>query len=269
LRPSFGWLETGVDFVDRIGDKEWCGHKVGMAGFASLQDWTLAMAGVWPGVSAVEVFNGRRDNFYAGGSPGWNDGYMCWRRLNAGLAAACHGDTSLWTRDLLQFKALFLDQIDDMRRLLHPMDFEQAVQKWQLREHWPINRKATCSWYPGAFMLINMDAWRKVGRFRDGCTFFEGHLGIRMVTNGYLSLCVESPLFLHCPSQGFSAASQGKTPRDHRDVKTLFLEDFGYDNMDAPNELCNKIIPPDKQKEINSELAKVELSLTHEWSKWL
>jgi hypothetical protein len=114
-----------------------------------------------------------------------------------------------------------------------------------------------------------MEAWRKVGRFRDGCSFFEGHLGTRMGINGYLSLAYEGPPFLHTPSLGFKASGQGKEPRIHMDTAEVFRQDFqGFDNMDAPNRLSSAVVTLDEQRRINDQLAKVELYADAGWEKY-
>jgi hypothetical protein len=115
-----------------------------------------------------------------------------------------------------------------------------------------------------------MDAWRKVGRFRDGCTFFEGHLGVRMHMNGYWSLILEGPPFIHYPSQGFSETDLAMNPRDHRDTRNLFLEDFGHDNMDAPNapDIITRIISEADRRQVNDELSKVVFAMEEGWNKY-
>lgn len=268
LRPGWGWLETALDFIDKVGSRRWQGHQVGMAGCSHIQDWNLAMAGVWPGKDVMQVFRGDSERW---GEP-WNDGLWCWPRVLPVIELSCRGDTSAWTNDVEQFRQLVVGEAlgspDD--RPLHPSDVEQAWLKWNVRNRWPRRRTACCGWYPGAFMIVNMEAWRKVGRFRDGCTFFEGHLGTRMGVAGYLSLCLEFPPWLHCPSLGFKAYDVGRRPRDHRDTATVFREDFqGFDNMDAPNVLANAVVPLDVQRSVNEDLAAVELYARPEWREWL
>lgn len=268
LRPGAGWLETAVDFLDKIGNRQWQGRRVGMAGCASLQDWNLVMGGAWAG-DVMRVFEGDRSCFYND----YNDGLWCWRRLLPGMMAACLSPASAhWQRDVLYFKKLALEGVQAIMQLpdVHPTDVEQAWQKWRTTDHWPSRRTAWCGWYPGAFMLVNMDAWRRVGRFRDGCSFFEGHLGVRMGMAGYLSLCVEFPPWLHCPSQGFSASAEGKTPRVHLDTEKVFREDFqGWSNMDAPNVLATGVVSMDTQRRVNDQLAGVELWMAPGWKDWL
>ena len=263
LRPGMGWLDVALDFIDKIGNREWCDHKVGMCGFASLQDWTLALAGVWPGKDVMQVFRGDCERFW---EP-WNDGYICWSRLLYGIMAACQGDTSAWQNDVREFLELTRGE---MPQDLPLMEKAQRWMKWRLNDHWPQRRSAFCGWYPGAFGLVNMAAWRAVGKYRDGCSFFEGHLGTRMGMNGYLSLCVESPPFLHTPSLGFKASELGRKPRIHLDTATVFKEDFqGWDNMDAPNKLASAVVSLDTQAAINTELAKVQLAMVPGWEKYL
>jgi glycosyltransferase involved in cell wall biosynthesis len=269
LRPGVGWLETALDFIAKIGNRSWHGHKVGMAGFSHIQDWTLRMAGVIPSdLSTMEWWKqqGYRD-FY--GSD-WNDGYWCWPRIAGGLLANAEEltDEPLVARKIMQ------NAMEIPAEIKHDENFVKDHDNYKLstfpgKSRWPRFRSAKCDWYPGAFMLVNMDAWRAVGKFRDGCTFYEGHLGIRMGQHGYLSLAVEGPPFLHTPSLGFTAGPKvGKTPRLHLDVRDTFLADFGYDNIEAPR-LANAVVSLGTQAKINAELAKVELWMDEGWEKWL
>ncbi len=268
LRPSMGWLETAVDFVQRIGSKRWGPQqrRVGMAGFCHLQDWMLSLGDAWPGGRDVmDVFRGENEDFLASG---WNDGLWCWSRMLPGMQRSINSEAAeRWTNDVAIFRDLARGEVSPLIR--HPTDIEQAWQKWRLDNHWPQRRQAWCGWYPGAFMLVNMEAWRRVGRFRDGVTFFEGHLGTRMGMNGYLSLCVEGPPWLHTPSLGFKASGVGKNPRHHDDTREAFVRDFGEDSMDAPNVLATGVVSIDEQMAVNAELAGVELFMDDRWKRWL
>jgi len=56
-----------------------------MAGFASLQDWLLAVGGAWPGIDIMDTFRNGCPRFWED----WNDGYWCWNRLLPGIRKAC------------------------------------------------------------------------------------------------------------------------------------------------------------------------------------
>jgi hypothetical protein len=263
LRPGLGWLETALDFIDKIGNRKWSGKRVAMAGCSSLQDWLLCLGGAFGSRDVMDVFrNGAGAQFWGP----WNDGLWCWSRMLPQIMKACEGDTITWTNDVAQFLELTRGAMPDC---LHPVEKEQRWQKWRLDGHWPTRRGAFCGWYPGFFALIHVPTWREVGRFRDGVSFLEGHLGVRLGIAGHLVLCLESVPFLHSPSLGFKASDFGKSPRHHEDTREAFLRDFGHDNMDSPNILGNAVTPLDEQKRINEELAKVELWMHDEWRKWL
>ncbi len=269
LRPSWGWLEVAEDFIRQIGSKEWHGRRVGMAGFSSLQDWILRMGGAIPSSLLIMQWWEQHRDCAADFMGGWNDGLWCWERVfekvalesfSAG-ASALDGEPAMMRDNIVRSRAA-------LNGLENPRDINFPWFKSATTDHWPKNRSAYCAWYPGAFMLVNMEAWRKVGRFRDGCTFFEGHLGVRMGRAGYLSLAVNSPPWLHCPSQGFRVSGAQKQPRLHLDTKDLFLGDFCYDNMDAPNIVANNVTPIDVQLRINHLLSHISLSAGKEWDQW-
>jgi hypothetical protein len=263
LRPSWGWLEAAVEFIDRVGSVTWGGRKVGMAGFASLQDWQLVMGGAYPG-DVMDVYRGDTSGFYGP----YNDGLWCWKRLLPGLYDAVKNQATRYDGDVEVFRQVMVGGFG-ATAAMHPTDREQSWQKWRINDHWPARRSAWCGWYPGAFMLVNVDAWRDVGGWRDGCTFFEGHLGVRMGQKGYLSLCVEGPPWLHCPSQGFRDTQLAASPRIHRDTRELFLADFGYDNMDAPNVVATGVVSLEEQRKINIALAETKLSFLGNWERYL
>lgn len=269
VRPSFGWLETALDFIAKIGEKKWGGYPVGMAGCTHLQDWTLAMAGmIKPNIlSVMDFFRGHPlayDHFYGP----WNDGKICWPRMLPGLYKAITGGVPAnWDSDVKVFADMLHNGFTwtDADKTIHPMEAEQRWIKFHGGRRWPDYRGASCGWYPGALLILNMEAFRKVGRMRDGCTFFEGHLGTRMGINGYLSLVLETPPFLHCPSQGFKQSYLAATPRHHRDTDEVFKEDFRHGFMDAPNVLASGRITVEEQRTINAALAEVPLDLPEGW----
>jgi hypothetical protein len=272
LRPSYGWLEAAHSFIDLIGSRNWQGFPVGMAGTSHLQDWMLRLAGVIPSVYSAADFYSQKDpsglvnrDFYGP----WNDGLLCWQRIAPGLCNALRQDLSGQPHEFALLRGVMFGE-DAATAGKHPTEQQQLVQKFDHRNHWPSRRTAVPGWYPGAFMLINMQAWRDVGRFRDGCTFFEGHLGVRMGVAGYLSLVLEFPPWLHRPSQGFIASVHGKRPRDHRDTDTVFKQDFfGYDHMDAPNVLAGARVPLEAQRAVAEELSAIPISVVQEWEPCL
>jgi hypothetical protein len=267
VRPGWCWLEVAVDWLNKVGSKTFAGLPVGCGGMSSIQDWNVAMSGLW---DVTAVFNGDRSQFYAGGAPGWNDGFWCWPRIMAATVERCRGDTSNWHGDLLHIKKIMLEQVDELKRELGH-DFNIALQKWYGHDRWPRKRHVGEGRYPGPFLMINMDAWRAIGGFRDGCTFFEGHMGIRMQQHGFLTTVVESPPFVHCPSQGFSESGGARTPRHHEDTDDLFRRDFGYDHMQAPNmpEVINKVISDEQRAQAAREMAEVNLDCPEVWRKFL
>ncbi len=268
LRPSWWWLETAIDAIYKIGSKRWQGFPVGMIGFSHVQDWQLAMGKAIPtDRRVIEWYRHSTDLCYDHFYGPWNDGYWCWKRLIPGLIETAGSDQAgELVNEMAVFRGILADGFPS-----NP-DPEQQRWLWWLQGHWPLHRHAYCGWYPGAFMLVNMDAWRAVGKFRDGCTFFEGHLGTRMGMGGYLSLCCQSPLWLHQPNQGFKAQGQGqaRSPCDHRDTDEVFRQDFqGLSHMDAPNVRANAVISLDVQRAVNEELKDVQLDLFPGWEAWL
>ncbi len=278
LRAGYGWLETAIDAIKRIGRHSWMGHSVGMMGTSSFDDWHLALAGVLPTDRPWQDFAKRSDaetySAFWGGEkwPNWNDGLWCWRRLLPLMKKVCESpEADGWPsphpghfRDVIRGTplpspyGLYADQLG-----YRPLD------------SWPSRRHAHCGWFPGAFMLVNMDAWRAVGRFRDGCTFFEGHLGIRMAMHGYLSLCLEFPPWSHYSGMGFVTADRnfGKKPRHHEPCDGpggLLEKDFGC-NGDGHADLYKLVyatFPPEKQAKIDAQLREVKLFMRPEWKVW-
>jgi hypothetical protein len=273
LRPGRGWLETALDAIKQIGDKTWNGHKVGMMGCSSFEDWHLALAGVLPTKRGFLDFWRRADaetySAFWGGKdwPNWNDGLWCWKRLLPLFQHACNQpEAKTWPetvgffKHVVQFGEAPPNYKDIGRRPLHA---------------WPQKRTGGPAWFPGAFMLVNMDAWRDCGRFRDGCTFFEGHLGVRMAQRGYLSLALEFPPWLHYAGMGFVASGVvGKTPRDHQvndGPNSILLRDFGCNGEHHRDiyELVNKHFPREEQDDLEKQLAQIDLYMNPAWGAWL
>ncbi len=273
LRPGWGWLETAVDAIEKIGMRKWCGHEVGMMGCASFEDWHLALAGILPTKRHFLDFYKRADAetysaFWGGADwPNWNDGLWCWKRLFPLFQAVCsRPEAKTWPEPVGYFKHV-------VDHGFSPSGYKD-IGRCPARS-WPTRRTGGCAWFPGAFMLVNVDAWRKVGRFRDGCTFFEGHLGIRMAQHGYVSLALEFPPWLHYAGMGFvcSAKGEGKTPRHHEPCEGpngLLLRDFGCDGPGHEDlyKLVDRHFPQELQTAINEDLAQVELYADPHWEDW-
>ncbi len=276
LRPGMGWLETAVDAIRQIGNQEWCGHKVGMMGTASFEDWHLAMAGVLPSSMTFQEFC-KRDyaecySAFWGSArhPNWNDGLWCWKRMLPALRRACsREESSSWPPFVKRFQEIVLTGEEP--------EMSYAAGLCPDRP-WPTRRTGGPAWFPAAFLILNMDAWRAVGRMRDGCTFFEGHLGIRMAQHGYLSLALEFPPWLHFPGMGFRLGNDraAKTPRHHEacdgdNEKDILYRDFGCNgagHVDVYN-LVYKTFPQDLQDKITDEMAGVTLWMHPAWKRWL
>lgn len=265
FRPSMHWLETACDAIEKIGSRTWNGRRVGMMGMSTLEDWTLAAGRAIDTDLTPMDFLRQAPMSYEHFYGGWNDGWWSWPRLLPGFWATLAGDTSSWGSDLAYWRDIMRGGICDE---LSPADRQQAWQKWHGTGRWPRQRTAGCGWYPGPALILNLDAWRRVGKMRDGCTFFEGHLGTRMGINGFLSLVVETPPFLHQRSQGFRQAHLAATPRDHQDTVELFRRDFGHDHMDAPNVLASGVISVEEQQDIGRQLAEHPLDLPAGWERW-
>lgn len=250
LRPSHGWLEAAYAFIEQIHGKQFAGHEVGMVGTSHLQDWCLRLGGAVP--TSIPVMDWWthppdevRQQFY---QQGWNDGYWSWPRMKDFTEHLCHSS-----------------EADEWRG--EPANFRNLVRnnQYSFDHYWPKTRRAGFAPYPGAFALINLEAWRKVGKMRQGMTFFEGHLGLRLCLAGYAVLSLQTPPWLHRPSACFSAAAEAKFPRDHAGTNELFLQDFQIDFPKAPS-LIDKVIPPDRQRAINDALP--EVPLLPGWERW-
>lgn len=296
LRPSMGWLETAVDAIERIGSHTWQGHTVGTMGCAHYNDWHIALAGVLPTngrLGVMDFLNRTSAETYScfwGSSdhPNWNDGFWCWKRMLPGFQKMCVSpESDQWPRSPAPWNFVHLVRYGCLPGSHAPrvvpsvgtaIDTDpQYLGVANCENSWPSRRLAHPAWFHGAFMLVNMEAWRKVGRFADGCPFFEGHLGIRMAQHGYLSLYLDFPPWLHYGGMGFiSAATQGKTPRDHRQTDgngpgDVLFKDFGVNgpsHVDLYN-LVYENFPADKQAAIARELADVPLAMVPGWEEWL
>jgi len=280
LRAQHGWLEAAVEAIARIGNKTWLGHPVGMMGFPAIESWQLAMAGALPTDLPWTAFVHRGEcepySAFWGSArhANWNDGCWSMERLLPLLAPVCCSDTEDgWPvngfdgfRDMVRAWAAGVEAPIPAKLL--------GVAPLQT---WPESRVAACGWFPGAFALVNMHAWRTVGRFRDGCPFFEGHFGLRLAQRGYLSLCLPGPPFCHFGSMGFHIVNlrQARTPRHHEatdgdNAHDILFRDFGC-NGPSHQHVYEKVVhgafPLELQARINKELAEVELSIPKGWEQ--
>lgn len=245
LRPSMGWLEAAYAFIDQIHGKKFAGHEIGMVGVTHLQDWCCRLGGATPAdASVMDWWQSNRpqshiahDQFWGN----WNDGYWSWPRMQAYTEAACRSpESDSWYGEPAQTRDLV------------------RQGQFSFKDYWPKHRRPGIAWYPGAFALINMKAWREVGGFENEVTFFEGMFSVKAGLAGYVSLSLQAPPWLHRPSLCFSVADEGKFPRRHAGVNECFLAKFGVNFGQAP-ELINKVIDPTTQARINDELPEVPL----------
>lgn len=255
VRPSWGWLESLLSFLRKIENRTFEGMPVGMVGVDHIEDYALAIGGAIP-QSKPDTFapvvgqqrtREARELFYED----WNDGFWCWPRLIPKLR----------TTD----EATVGEHAADAKVLI------QAIKRIPERHsdacYWPNHRISAVAFSPGGIIAVDAKVWREVGRFRKDCTFYEGHLAIRMGMAGFLSLGLHAPLWLHSPSQGFSdpltheqARARGVNNRHTHDV---FKEDFGFKTIDGWR---TSIIP--RQPFIQSALAPYEADPLPEWDVW-
>jgi hypothetical protein len=280
VRPSMGWLETAMDALDQIGERTWSGRKVGAIGMTtSFEAWHLACAKVMPCELGLEGFFGQngdtqRDCFYGSEfhDGNWNDGYWCWQRMHDKALETCKepglGDT--WPEII---RRTWRDPI--LRHEVGAMMWSemQFGWGWQAMGGWPRTRGASWAMGPSAWALINMDAWRAVGRWRDGCTFYEGHLGVRMAQNGYLCINCECPPWLHMSGLAFRIKDSQKQPRHHEqpDGPDGILErDFGCNGVDHTDmaALARLCFREGELEEIGRQLGAVRLYADEGWEKW-
>jgi hypothetical protein len=300
LRASQGWLETALDAVEKIGNRQWLHCPVGAIGTSWLQEWSLAIAGVLPTVSPVmdhvykpqtephSAFWGSKDHY------NWNDGYWCWKRILPGTIAGCYttesdtwqtgtgpGDTRNFIREQVKSYEDFVKERDKRHGAMNPEWLRDVNNPGGLGyATWPTDRRARCSWGASPFALINMEAWRQCGKWRDGCTFFEGHLGVRMAQHGYLWVYTQFPPWLHFAGMGFSRYEHAKT-RHHEPCETaedgtggILYADFGCNGKNhvelfGPGGVVERTFPASMQRNLNEELAGVELWMEPGWKEWL
>lgn len=269
LRASAGWLETALDFLEQVHERSFLGYEIGLIGTEGMEDWQLGMAGVIPSSYTARDFldlhPGTRADFYGD----WNDGYWCWPRILPALQRECLCPHPEWERDLLNVKNwVMADAVTDGYGHFIGWRRSEAVTR-----HFPMSRGAALgTWYPGAFMMVNIEKWRRVGRFRDYCPFFEGHLGVRMGLAEFLVVVLQAPLWLHRRSQGFTAGSETLhlRPRPYKDTAELFREDFGVDNFGATLLVDRTIsLKGAQREEVRRRLDSLATALPDGWETYL
>jgi hypothetical protein len=279
VRPSMGWLETAMDALEKVGMHTWNGRKVGAIGMTtSFEAWHLACAKVMPAELGLADYFAKHsqdtyDIFY--GSPDhpgdWNDGFWCWQRMHAKALETCQtpeGDT--WPEII---RRTWRDPI--LRGEIGSMNWQKKQYDWgfQALSGWPTTRGVSWAFGPSAWCLVNLEAWRDAGRWRDGCTFYEGHLGVRMAQKGYLTVNCECPPWLHMSGLAFRIREHQKTPRHHEppDGPEGILErDFGCngnDHVDLAG-LARRQFRDGELDDISRQLQAVKLYADDGWRQY-
>jgi len=277
VRPGRGWLETAMDALEKIGTRKWRGHEVGGIGLTSSFDhWEMQVAGML-GDNGLHVndFFGRvnHDTYNAFWGPDWNDGLVCWPRLLPKIKKECADLSSQsWHEDI---RRTWRDPLLRGELLTSPFKDTEHGRR-AVMDRWPATRRAWPSTSPGSWGLVNMDIWRKVNRWRDGCTFYEGHLGVRLAQNGYLSVNIHNPPWLHYPSLAFNSMNfgMGKNPRHHEPDNGpdgVFERDFGCNGVNHCDLRDYTIgqYPPGELEAIAEEMATLEMYADPVWREWM
>jgi hypothetical protein len=277
VRPGQGWLETALDALEQIGMRRWGGHEVGGIGLVSSFDhWELEVAGLLPGHLGLAAYFGACTHETIGTFwSDWNDGLICWPRLLPAIQAACRSPEAESWPGIIQ---------ETWRRPIlageqpgHPSQWFNHKSERYSDVHWPQARRAWPATTPGSWGLINKAAWLQVGRWRDGCCFYEGHLGVRLAQQGYVSVNINNPPWLHYPSMAFNAihnGHMGKQPRHHEPDNGphgIFERDFGC-NGEGHCELRDLVLrqyTTEAKERMQDELAQVEIYMDPAWLRWL
>ncbi len=291
VRPGQGWLETAVDALQKLNSRSWGGKQVGAIGMtSSYEAWHLACAGALPTCLGInEFFDGnQKDTFRAcydafwgsANHPHWNDGMWCWQRMHAGcLLASQDRKADGWPEIIRRTwrDPILRNEIGAMKWVAGESVAWQEVQgKWgyQSQSGWPRTRGASWGYGPSAWGWHNLKAWRQAGRFRDGCTFYEGHLGVRLAKHGWLSVNCECPPWLHWSGLAFKVKDEQRTPRHHEPPDGpggILVRDFGVngpDHVDLAN-LARSYFGDGELDKINEGLRCIDLYRDPAWEKWL
>lgn len=286
VRPGWGWLETALDALRKIGKRTWGPHKrrvsaIGMT--SSYEAWHMACARALPSDLGVEFFfdcnhaphfQACFDAFWGSPNhPNWNDGLWCWRRMHPGcLKSSQSPQSEAWPPIV---KASWRDPI--LRHEIGQVEWRQCQGQWgyQSMSGWPATRGASpAPLGPSSWALHYLPAWREAGKFRDGATFYEGHLGVRYSRAGWLNVNCECPPWLHWSGLAFRNIEQGRTPRFHLPTDgptSPFVTDFGCDgegHVDA-DAYARSFFREGELEAIGKELAEVRLYHSSEWERWL
>ncbi len=278
VRPGRGWLETALDALERVGKREWGGRRVGALGMASsYENWHLACAGVLgPRATLGNTFDQHSGTTYeqfwgSADYPHWNDGLWCWARLHPGTLDACNGDEAEHWPEII--KRTWRDPV--RRGEVGGMRWTGApFHGWQHTCGWPKTRGVSWVMGPSAWALHHLPSWRKAGRWRDGCTYYEGHLGVRLAREGILSLNCECPPWLHMSGLAFRVKdSQGKHPRHHEPTDGpggILERDFGANGTDHADlaTLARSYFKDGEIDAINQELSGIQLYMDPAWGEW-
>lgn len=286
VRPGWGWLETALDALSQIGNRLWGPEKrrvsaIGLS--SSFEMWHLASAGILPtdlGLNEFfepnfkSTFQACYDAFWGSARhPHWNDGLWCWQRMHPGVLAACQDHKADGWPEVI--RRTWRDPV---------LRGEVGCMKWQDIQHqnvpgswiamsgWPVTRGASAAPLgPSAWALHNLKAWKEVGGFRDGVTFYEGHIGTRYSRAGYVNVNCECPPWTHWSGLAFRVKDQQRTPRHHIPVEEAFVRDFGCDGHDHKDiaALAHSYFKGDELDQINKELSAIRLYADPRWEKWM
>lgn len=275
VRPSLGWLEAAMDFIAKIGSKEWHGKRVGLAGFAPMYSYLLAWGKAFhtslPTIKWVEPDYGKYSHpvLYEFYGP-WNDGLWNWDRICDNVLDYCYTSPD-WGNLPEHFEYFRRVMLLGLYPPHDPHDVtihDKAKFLYWTFGAWPQRRRAYLSWYASPHPLINMDAFRAVGGFRDDATNWDNLLCQRMWKNGYLVMAVEGPPWLHLNGQGFRAFDDGMEPRRRNDHTDYSMIDYGMDTMKAAPQLAHDAgITLSVRREIEAQLEKINLDEIEGWPK--
>lgn len=272
VRPGKGWLESAFDALTKIGTRNWGAYTVaGIGLISSFDHWELEVAGLLPGNLGLPAYFGRcsHETARAFWASDWNDGLICWPRILPAVERACRAPEADAWPEILQksWRQPILESA-----LLRDEPRQALKMRWGESE-WPKRRTVWPSQTPGPWTLLRKDAFEAVGRFRDGCCFYEGHLGVRLAQAGLLSVNIDCPPWLHYPSMAFHAIGHGgmaKLPRHLERDHDVFMHDFGCDGPDHYDlaQLVFSLYPEGVWQRLTDRLREVEIYMDPAWEVW-